>query len=55
MVVIGTLEPATDQQRRIAAAVAALAPNSRRVYRTAWEAWQHWAPGSGAAAAQLSG
>ena len=37
------LEPATDQQRRIAA----LAPNTRRVYRTAW---QHWGRCSAACA-----
>ena len=32
-----------DRQRRIDAAVAALAPNSRKAYETAWRAWQRWA------------
>ena len=31
------------QQRRVAAAVAALAPNTRRAYGSAWSAWQRWA------------
>ncbi len=33
----------TDRQRRIDAAVAALAPNSRKAYSSAWRAWQRWA------------
>ena len=33
----------TDRQRRIDAAVAALAPNSRKAYESAWRAWQRWA------------
>ena len=33
----------TDRQRRIDAAGAALAPNSRKAYGAAWRAWQCWA------------
>ena len=33
----------SDRQRRIDAAVAALAPNSRKAYASAWRAWQRWA------------
>ena len=32
-----------DQRRRIDAAVAALAPNTRRAYGSAWSGWQAWA------------
>ena len=32
-----------DRQRRVAAAVAALAPNTRRAYGFAWAAWERWA------------
>ena len=35
-----TLAPAT--RRREAAALAALAPNSRRLYLTAWHGWEAW-------------
>ena len=30
-------------QRRVAAAVSALAPNTRKAYGSAWSAWQRWA------------
>ena len=35
--------PGPDRQRRIDAAGAALAPNTRKAYGSAWEAWQRWA------------
>ena len=30
-------------QRRVSAAVSALAPNTRKAYGSAWSAWQRWA------------
>jgi integrase len=42
--------PTPDQQRRIDAAVAALAPNSHRAYGSAWAAFGRWAEQQGAAA-----
>ena len=39
-----TTTPATsDQRRRVDAAVAALAPNTRKAYESAWSGWQAWA------------
>ena len=39
-----TTTPATsDQRRRVDAAVAALAPNTRKAYGSAWSGWQAWA------------
>ena len=39
-----TTAPATsDQRRRVDAAVAALAPNTRKAYGSAWSGWQAWA------------
>ncbi|MDE0000402.1 MAG: hypothetical protein OXQ89_21875, partial [Rhodospirillaceae bacterium] len=35
--------PAPSGDGGIAAAVAALAPNTRRAYGSAWAAWQRWA------------
>ena len=36
-----------DQQRRVDAAVAALAPNTRRPYGSAWSGWERWAADHG--------
>ena len=36
-----------DQQRRVAAAIAALAPNTRRAYGSAWSGWERWAADHG--------
>ena len=45
---ITTTAPASvDQQRRVAAAVAALAPNTRKAYGSAWSGWQAWAADNG--------
>ena len=46
MMTTSILAPApagAEQQRRVDAAVAALAPNTRRMYGLAWAAWQRWA------------
>ena len=43
-----TTTPATsDQRRRVDAAVAALAPNTRKAYGSAWSGWQAWAADNG--------
>ena len=43
-----TTVPATsDQRRRVDAAVAALAPNTRKAYGSAWSGWQAWAADNG--------
>lgn len=39
----GTQQLATADRRRVAAAVAALAPNTRKAYGSAWAAWERWA------------
>ena len=45
---ITTTAPASvDQQRRVDAAVAALAPNTRKAYGSAWSGWQAWAADNG--------
>ena len=38
-----TVPASVDQQRRVAAAVAALASNTRRAYGSAWSGWDRWA------------
>ena len=38
-----TAAPVAVDQRRVSAAVSALAPNTRKAYGSAWSAWQRWA------------
>ena len=38
-----TSAPVAVDQRRVSAAVSALAPNTRKAYGSAWSAWQRWA------------
>ena len=42
-----TAPVSVDQQRRVAAAVAALAPNTRKAYGSAWSGWERWAADHG--------
>ena len=42
-----TVPASVDQQRRVAAAVAALASNTRRAYGSAWSGWERWAADRG--------
>ena len=42
-----TAPVSVDQGRRVAAAVAALAPNTRKAYGSAWAGWERWATDHG--------
>ena len=46
--------PGATAQQRIDAALAALAPNTRTAYASAWSAWQRWAATSGCQAIPAS-